>query len=313
MEVVIGGLISSVITAGVTIVIAGTGELLGERAGLLNLGIEGIMSVGAVSAFVIVNTVAPNAWLGLLGAAIVGLIFGIIYGLTSVYLKANQVLIGLALALIGDGLARHIGRPYGGTPSLASFSTYRLPILGNIPILGNALFNQDLFVYFAYFILPFVAAYIIYRTKHGLSLRAVGQNPAAADASGVNVYAIRFLYACVAGTLFGIAGAYLPLALINTWQDGAVAGRGFIALTLVFFAGWNPLFLVLGGLLFGAATSIGFILQVQGWGIDPYFLGMTPYVVTILFVVIAAYIRNRRHPGSSGLGPAALTLPYHRE
>lgn len=313
METIITGILASAVTAGAVIIIAGVGEILAERSGVINLGIEGMMALGAVSGIMIVNSMGVSAWLGLLGAALVGLITGIIFGLAVVKVKVGQLLAGLAFTFIGNGLSRHIGKPFAGQPALDRFAEIKIPVLGDIPILGESLFNHNAVVYGAYFVLPLLAFYIIYKTRHGMEIRAVGQMPAAADASGVDVDRIRFLYSGVAGACAGAAGAYLSLGLVTTWFDVVVAGKGWIAITLVFFSGWNPLYLVLASLLFGGATSVGYALQIQGVRISPFFLNMTPYVATILMLVAAWLARRRRQTDKLGFGPAALGLPYHRE
>jgi ABC-type uncharacterized transport system permease subunit len=313
METVLSGLLSSAVTAGAVIIIAGIGEIMAERTGVMNLGIEGMMSIGAVTAILVINGMKVNAWLGLLGAVLAGLLAGLLFAILAVRIKVNQLLAGLALTFIGNGLSRHIGKVVASQPAFSKFERIKIPFLGDIPILGNALFNHNILVYIAYFVLPAVAFYILFKTRHGLEMRAVGQTPAAADASGVHVDRIRFIYTCIAGAFAGAAGAYLTIALTSTWSDMAVAGRGWVTITLVFFSGWNPLYIVFGALLFGGATSVGYIIQIQGWGISPFFLNMTPYLATILLMLISWLARVRTQPERLGVGPAALGAPYHRE
>jgi len=313
MENILTVILTSAVTAGAVIIIAGVGEILAERTGVINLGIEGMMSLGAVTGIIVVNSFGVSAWMGLLGATFVGMITGMLFAFSVVKIKANQLLAGLALTFIGNGLARHIGKPFAGQPAADRFAQVKIPFLGDLPILGDFAFNHNVVVYLAYFVLPVIAFYLIYKTRHGLEIRAVGQMPEAADASGVRVDRIRFLYSCVAGALAGAAGAYLSLGLVTTWFDMVVAGKGWIAITLVFFSGWNPLYLVLASLLFGGATSIGYILQIQGVGISPFFLNMSPYVATILMLVAAWLIRRRKQADKLSFGPAALGAPYYRE
>ncbi len=313
METVLTGLLASAVTAGAVIIIAGTGEIMAERTGVMNLGIEGMMSVGAMTAIMIINGMGVSAWLGMLGAALAGLSAGLLFALLAVRLKVDQLLAGLALTFVGNGLARHIGKSVASQPVASRFPQVKIPVLGDIPILGNAVFNHNIVVYIVYFVLPVAAFYLLYKTRHGLEMRAVGQAPEAADASGIHVDRIRFLYTSIAGVLAAAAGAYLSIALTATWSDMAVAGRGWITITLVFFSGWNPLYIVLGALLFGGATSVGYIMQIQGWGISPFFLNMTPYLATILLMLISWLARMRTQPERLGVGPAALGFPYHRE
>jgi simple sugar transport system permease protein len=289
------------------------GELMGERTGMFNFGINGMMSLGALTAIIIVNTVTPNPWLGLVGAAVAGLVMAFLFGLVAIYIKTDQFLVGLAFAFLGDGLSGEIGRSYVGQPAQARFLPIEIPFLSDIPILGKGLFSHSILVYVAYFVLPLLAAYIIYKTRHGLSLRAIGQDPAAADVRGIRVDWLRFLYTCLNGILAGIAGASLTLSLSPSWNNSVVAGRGWIAISLVIFSNWNPIFVVFGAILFGAATSIGFIAQVQGWGIPTSLLFMLPYLATLLLMVISALTRKRKGVDMIGIGPAALGLPFHRE
>jgi simple sugar transport system permease protein len=228
-------------------------------------------------------------------------------------LKADQLLVGLAFGFIGRGLSELIGNPVGSVPTLDRFQAVRIPLLADLPIIGEALFNNNPLVYVGFFILPFAAYFIIYRTRHGIAIRAVGQDPAAADASGINVHHIRFLYSTFASMMFAIAGAYLTLALTRSWTNGVVAGRGWIVLTLVFFSRLNPFLLVLGAVLFGGATSLNFFVQIQGWGINSYFLSMLPYILTLLLILITNIKRRRIHPEAAGMNPAFLGQPYHRE
>jgi ABC-type uncharacterized transport system permease subunit len=313
LEQLIAGIVASTITAGVVVCIAGMGELLGQRTGMFNFGINGMISMGALFAIIVVNSVVPNPWLGLLGAAAAGLAMAIILGIAAVYLKADVFLIGLALSFLGDGLSGEIGRAFVGKPAQARFLPIKFPILSDIPIVGNAIFNQSILVYLAYFILPLFVAYIIFKTRHGLSIRAVGQDPAAADVRGIHVDRIRFLYTCLNGALAGIAGAYLTLSLSPSWANNVVAGRGWIAIALVIFSNWNPIFIMFGAILFGAATSLGFVAQIQGWGISTSILFMLPYLATLLLMLLSALVRRLRGVQKKGIGPAALGLPFYRE
>ena len=197
----------------------------------------------------------PIAWVGLLGGALIGLLMGIVFAIITVWFKADQILTGLGFGLIGDGLSRQIGKSFAGSPTPNAFPHIRLPLLGQIPILGDGLFNQNLVIYLAYLVLPALAYVIIYRTRHGIAIRAVGQDPAAADAAGVPVDRIRFLYTSIAGMMFGLAGAFLTLVLTRSWTDGVATAQGWIIITLVFFSRFDPKYLVMGALLFGGATT----------------------------------------------------------
>jgi general nucleoside transport system permease protein len=300
---------TSAVLAGGVLALAALGETLGERVGVINLGLEGLIAMGAVVAVLAVFTTG-NPWLGLLAAAAIGLALGSIFALAAVVVRANQILCGLALTFIGLGLAKSIGNPVAGRPVTAQFVAVRLPLLSDIPILGRSLFNQPIPVYFALLLLPVSLHFLLFRTRHGLNIRAVGEDPGSADVAGISVMSIRFLYVCVGAALTTIAGAYLTLVFIPTWSDGVTAGRGWIAIALVIFARYQPLRVVLGAILFGFVTALGFAAQALNWPISPVVLSALPYVLTLL-VLIGPALRLRT--ANAGGAPAALGQPYFRE
>ena len=308
---VISGIVLAAVASGAVIVLAALGELLAERSGVQNLGLEGMMAMGAVVALLTERAV-PNPYVGLLAAILVGLLLGAVFATATVTFKANQVLCGLGLAFLGTGLAARMGTSVSGWPAPATFPNIRIPLLADIPIVGKALFDQSILVYFAYFVLPPLVAFLIYRTRHGMHVLAVGENPGAADVCGIPVDRIRFLYTCVGGILAAVGGAYITLAYTPSWVEGITGGRGWIAIALVIFGGWRPLPVVLGALLFGAVTSIGFVAQVQNWGIPSAFLSMLPYLGTIALMGLSVFMRSKtlRRVSTS---PAALGTPYIRE
>jgi ABC-type uncharacterized transport system permease subunit len=308
---VISGIVLAAVTSGAVIVLAALGELLAERSGVQNLGLEGVMAMGAVVAL-LTERVVPNPYVGLSAALAVGLLLGVIYAGATVTCKANQVLCGLGLAFLGTGLAARLGTSVSGWPAPATFPSIRIPLLAGIPIIGEALFNQCILVYLAYFILPPLVAFLLYRTRHGMHVRAVGENPGAADVCGINVDRMRFLYTCVGAMLAAAGGAYITLAYTPSWVEGITGGRGWIAIALVIFGAWRPLPVVLGALLFGAVTSIGFVAQVQNWGIPSAFLAMLPYLATIALMGLPVLLRSRTSRRMS-TSPAALGTPYIRE
>jgi len=228
-----------------------------------------------------------------------------------VVVRANQVLCGLALTLIGTGLAATIGKAYSGMPSPAVFAPVAIPVLSDIPVIGRGLFNQNVLVYLIYLVLPFAIHYLMFNTRHGLDLRAVGENPAAADAAGIPVGRIRFWYVAAGSALASGAGAYLTLAFVPSWSEGVVAGRGWIAVSLVIFAGYRPLNAVLAALLFGLITSLGFVGQARNWPIAAPLLSMLPYLGTMAFIIVPvlAFPRIKRLLAA----PAALGEPYFRD
>jgi simple sugar transport system permease protein len=304
------GLLHTAVLAGGVPALAALGEVLSERVGVINLGVEGLMALGAITAVITVVGCA-NPYLGFLAAFAVGLAVGIGFALVTVQIRANQVLCGLALTLMGTGFAATLGKPYAGTPLPAIFQPVVIPYLSRIPLLGEALFSQNILVYVIYLILPLGLHFLMFHTRHGLNLRAVGENPAAADAAGIAVQRIRFCYVTLGAGFAAAAGAYLTLCFVPSWSDGVVAGRGWIAVALVIFAGFRPINAVLGALLFGATTALGFLGQARNWPVAPALLSMLPYLGTLALMIVpaAASPRLRRLLAA----PAALGLPYFRD
>jgi general nucleoside transport system permease protein len=294
------------VAAGTTIVYAAAGEIVAERAGVLNLGLEGIMLVGAVIGFMATNA-SGSLGVGVLVALLAGGAMGLLHAVLTVSLRANQVVSGLALTIFGTGLSALVGRNSVGNPARATFHVLRIPGLADIPGVGRIFFRQNLLVYVGY-VLVVLLWVVLYRTRLGLHLRAVGEKASTADAMGVNVTAVRYGAVVVGASLAGLAGAYLSLARTPGWNEGMTAGRGWIAIGLVIFARWNPLGAILGGYLFGLMESLNFQAQAVGITISPFFLGMLPYLFTVVAVIVAAVGRARR------LGaPADLGIPYERE
>ncbi|MGE0004302.1 MAG: ABC transporter permease [Parvibaculaceae bacterium] len=304
------GILTTAVAAGAVLAIAGMGELLGERVGIFNLGLEGLMSLGAVMAVIVVNSGHGVAF-GLVAVAVMGLVVGAIFAFGAVVLRADQVLCGIALTFAGVGFAAWIGRPYAGQPVDALLEPIAIPVLNQLPIVGPALFRQNALVYLGYFVLPVLVHLLLFNTRHGIELRAVGENPAAADAAGVRVMAIRYCYVMIGSALAAVAGAYLTLAYVPAWSEGLVAGRGWIALGLVAFANFMPLQVMVGAILFGLLSSLGFAAQANGWPVPSIVFIVTPYVGTVLFLFVRAL--SQRRGGRLSLGPAALGLPYFRD
>jgi simple sugar transport system permease protein len=306
----IAGLMQTAILSGGVLALGALGEVLGERVGVVNLGVEGLMALGAITGIATVVAI-PSPILGFGLALCLGLFAGMIFAGAVVYVRANQVLCGLALTLMGTGLANMIGKAYSGIPAPATFAPIAIPWLSEIPLFGRAFFTQNVLVYLIYIVLPFLLRYLVFRTRHGLDLRAVGENPAAADAAGIPVQRIRFWYVAIGGAFAAGAGAYLTLAFVPAWSEGVVAGRGWIAVALVIFAGYRPLNVVLAALLFGLITSLGFVGQARNWPIAAPILSMLPYLGTIalMIVPVLAWHRVRRLMAA----PAALGEPYFRD
>ena len=313
-EALIVSILAITIRAGASLLYATLGEIFTERSGVLNLGVEGIMLVGAATAFA-VSYHGGNAWLGLGAAILIGALLSLIHAFLTITLRAEQVVSGLALTIFGVGLAAFMGQRLGpgGTTMVglegATFGRIPIPGLSSLPIVGPALFNQDLMVYMLYILVP-VLSFWLYRTQPGLHLRAVGENPAASDAMGVDVTGVRYVYTLVGGMLMGMAGAHLSLGYLQGWADNITGGRGWIAIALVIFATWDPMRAVLGALLFGGINAIQFRMQAMGTTIPPAFLNMLPYIVTILVLVLITWRESR---GKRTGAPTALGLPYIRE
>ncbi len=302
------------IQAGTSLVFATLGEIFTERSGILNLGLEGIMIMGAMSAFAAVFH-AQSLVIGLLVALLVGGLLASIHAFLTISLRTDQVVTGLALTLFGSGLASFLGQRLGpeGKPLVGQvgpkFTKVAIPLLSDIPFLGEPLFKQDPLVYLMYVIIP-LAGFYIYKTRMGLHLRAVGENPATADAMGVNVSRTRYAYTIFGGMLIGLGGAHLSLAYTPGWTENLTGGRGWIAIALVIFATWDPFRAVIGAVLFGGVNAIQFRLQARGTTIPAAFLSMLPYLFTIVVLVVITWWEAF----SKRIGaPAALGLPYVRE
>ena len=299
--------LTSAVVFGTPLILAALGELIAERSGVLNLSVEGMMLVGAASGFVVtLNT--ENIYLGLSAAMIGGGLLALIHAFLCVSLRANQIVSGLTLALLGAGLSAFIGRDAGGFPVPQYITAIRIPLLADIPIIGPALFDQDIIVYAAILMLP-AAALIINRTRLGLGLRATGESPAAADASGIPVIAVRYVSVVLGGVLAGLAGSYFSIVYTRVWSDNLTAGRGWIAIALVIFASWRPMLLLPGALLFGFIDSLNIQLQTLGIKLSTDILGMLPYVITLIALTLV-WVRQRR--GGRGV-PLSLGVPYERE
>ena len=310
-EQVIAGIFITAIASGTVFVLASLGELLTERTGVLNLGLEGIMALGAITAIITVSK-APNPMVGLLAAVAVGAMAGALFAVATVLLKANQIICGLATTFLGTGLAGSIGASYSGQPAGATFQPIRIPVLGDLPLVGDALFNHNIVVYISYLVLPVLITFILYHTRHGMNLRSVGEDPGTADACGIRVTGIRFMYTTLGGAMAAAGGAYLTLAFTPSWTEGVTSGRGWIAIALVIFGKWRPTLVVFGALLFGAVTSLSYVAQAQGWGIPSAFLSMTPYVGTLVLMIVPVLLIHQSQR-KLGTAPTALGLPYYRE
>lgn len=304
------GLLSSAIKAAMPIFFATLGEIYTEKSGQLNLGVEGMMMMGAVIGFMMAYLTGNPFW-ALLGALLAGALGGLIYAFLTITLKSNQEVTGLALTIFGTGFASFFGKKYVGLPVPESvksfFEPLSVPLLNKIPFLGEVFFNQNVLVYLSYLLVIWTLFYF-FRTRPGLNLRAVGENPAAADSAGVSVAFYKYTHTILGGALAGLGGAYLSLVTIPVWQEGVTGGRGWIAVALVIFASWHPFKALLGALLFGGLDILGFRLQGAGIQISQYLLDLLPYLCTVLAIIIS----TRKHK-LENKAPKSLALSYFRE
>jgi simple sugar transport system permease protein len=307
------------VASGTVLLFATIGEIFAERSGILNLGVEGMMLIGAMSGFS-TALATGNPWLGVLAAVIAAGLLSLVHALICITLHGDQVVSGLALTFLGTGLSLVFGEGLSKAGAVSLLPRFSIPLVSSIPLLGPILFmNQNIMVYLGYLLVP-LAGYYIYRTRPGMHLRAVGEFPAAADALGINVYALRYFYVLVGGMLAGVAGATISLAVSPGWFSHlTTSGQGWIAIGLVIFAQWDPLRAALGAYSFGALRRM--ILDIQGprflFGLknpffyNPYFgffLQMLPYAFTIVVLVIGSREAIRKRIGA----PASLGLPYIR-
>ena len=294
----------TVVSAATPLLLAATGELVVERSGVLNLGVEGMMLVGAVSAFIAMLTTGSWA-LGIIAGAAAGVLMSMLFSILTLFFLANQVASGLALTLFGVGVSSLLGIPFIGLP-IEKLPSLDIPLVGDIPIVGPLLFGQDFLIYFS--VLMVVAVHwFLFRSRSGLILRAVGESHDAAHSIGYSVIKIRFLAIMFGGAMAGLGGAFLSLSYTPMWVEQMTAGRGWIALALVVFATWKPGRVLIGAYLFGAVTILQLHLQGFGVQIPAQILSMLPYLVTILVLVLIS--RNAARVKLSA--PASLGQIFH--
>lgn len=306
-EATLIGLAVSVLQFGTLLYLAALGETIAEKSGVLNLGVEGMMAIGAVSGFW-VGVETGNAWLALLFAAFAAAAFSLIHGFVSVVMGADQVVSGLALTILGLGLAAFLGRDLVVQPPGARFSSVDLGPLSDIRWIGETIFSMTAVSWLA-LALGGITWFVLSRTRVGLSLRAVGESAATADAAGTPVVKTRLIAVAIGGAMAGLSGAFLTLSLAPGWTEGTTAGRGWIAVALVIFGAWRPGRVLIGSLLFGGLIALEPRLQTFGVDISPILLSMLPYLLTIAVLILIS-IRSRHRPS---VAPAAIGLAYRRE
>jgi simple sugar transport system permease protein len=302
---ILTAIVVATIVAGTPLLIVALGELITERSGVLNLGAEGMMAVGAIAGFAVAHA-THSAVLGVLAAMVAGMIMSGIFAYITLTLLANQVASGLALAIFGVGLSAFVGKPYE-SETLPPVLPLHIPLLSDIPLIGPALFSQQWLVYFSWLLLAGVI-WFLFKTRAGLVLRVIGESPSSAHSIGYPVIRIRYFATLFGGAMAGIGGSFLSLFHTPLWVEGMVSGRGWIALALVVFATWRPLRVLAGAYLFGGVLISQLFVQGSGTSIEipSQFLSMLPYIATIVVLVLIA-----RNPNTIRLNsPVSLGQPY---
>jgi len=303
MEDIIISVAQRTLVAGTPLLLGTIGEVICERSGILNLGVEGVMSIGAVTAFVITFH-TNNPWLGLSAAILAGMLISVIHAFASISLQANQVVSGLALTMLGLGISGLVGKPYVGKPLEMKMNSWAIPGLSDIPYLGPVVFDQSPFFYMAV-ALAVTAWFILKYTTVGIKIRSTGENPKATETLGVSVSMIRYWCVIIGGGFSGMAGANISISYSRSWIEGMTAGRGWIVIALTIFALWSPMRAIVGAFLFGGIFVLQYLLQPLG--ISPSFLAMLPYIATLGVLLIIGLKDSKRLSA-----PAMLGEPYRR-
>lgn len=290
--------LSGAVLGGTAILYAGLGETISERAGVINVGTEGTMLGGALTGFAVALR-SGNVWLGVLAGALAGAVLAAVHGGMVVYRGASQLADGLVLMFLAIGLTDLYGSKYVSSNLQNGFNPIAVPGMSKIPFLGPVLFDHDPLVYASYAAVPLVG-WLLYRTRWGLLLRTAGERPEVLDVYGVSARRVRFAAVVAGGAMAGVGGAQLATAVAHSWSQNMTAGRGFVAVALVIFAGWSPYRLVVGAYLFGAAVTLGNELQIHGFKVNPFMVDSIPYLVTL--AVLVALVRTQGHVVPESLG-----------
>ena len=302
----ISGLLGAMMRMATPIIFATLGEIIAERAGVLNLGIEGIMLMGAMTGF-LVTLLSGSLWLGVLAAALVGMALALLMAFLAVYLGLSQHVSGLGITIFSTGLAMFVYRLHVGSPTVPPtvepFKQLAVPILSSIPVIGPGLFHQYALTYIAWLLVP-VLSIILYKTNIGLKIRTVGESPVVADTVGVNVNLTRTLCLLAGGALMGVGGSFLTLAHQNMFLMDVIGGRGWVAIAMVIFGNWDPVKGTLGALIFGFLDGLQLRLQGLGFHIPFHIFLMIPYLLTIVALIGVS---------RKAMVPAGLLKPYRRE
>jgi len=303
MEEIIISVANRTLVAGTPLLLGTIGEVICERSGNLNLGVEGVMAIGAVTAF-IVTFYTNSPWLGLCAAILAGMLISTVHAFASITLQANQVVSGLALTMLGLGISGLVGKPYVGKPLAVKMNTWSVPVLSDIPFIGPIFFDQSPYFYMAV-ALAIGAWFVFHHTTMGIKIRSTGENPKATETHGINVYLIRYGCVLIGGGFSGMAGAHLSTSYSKSWIEGMTAGRGWIVIALTIFALWSPIRAIVGAFLFGGIFVLQYLLQPLG--ISPSFLAMLPYIGTLLVLLLIG-LRDSKKLSA----PAMLGEPYKR-
>jgi simple sugar transport system permease protein len=307
--IIIVSLLSATIRSGTIVLYSTIGAIFNERSGILNLGIEGMMLMGAFMGFYVALHTS-SLFLAILCAAIVGGLMALIHAFITITMRANQVVSGLALTMFGGGLSAYFGKDLVGLTLSAkvmqAIEPVPIPVLNKIPILGDILFNHNILVYIS-FVIPFAAWYVLNKTRWGLAIRSSGEEPLSSEIMGIKVIKVRYISTVVGGIFCGIGGAYLSVGYTPLWIQGMTAGRGWITIALVIFSNWNPLIAFGGAYLFGGLEALQLRLQALGFNVPTFLLATTPYLFTIIFLLLITLKGTR-----SNL-PKNLGIPYFRE
>ncbi|KGR89538.1 ABC transporter permease [Ureibacillus massiliensis 4400831 = CIP 108448 = CCUG 49529] len=300
-------IIVAAISGGTSLLFAILGGILNEKAGVINLGAEGIMLVGAVMSavtFLQTKSLISTFFIVLIIAGILGLL----HAFLCITLRVNQIVSGLAITLFGSGLSAYIGKSVAGAPIPVSVPKVEISFIEQIPVIGQVLSSLDIFIWLSIGLAIILYIYM-YKTSWGLHLKAVGDNPATSDATGISVIKYKYLHVIAGSMLMGLAGFYLIMVYSTSWMEGMTSGRGWIAVALVIFARWNPLLAIFAAYFFGGLDSLGFRMQLFEIPIPSYFLKMVPYIATIIVLMIIGW-KNRHKPS---IEPKSLGMPYTRE
>jgi simple sugar transport system permease protein len=315
MTELIASLLAITLRSGTSLIYATIGEIYTERSGILNLGVEGMMLMSALTSFATVYYTG-NLFLSILVAMLVGGTLASLHAFLSVSMRANQVVSGLSITLFGSGMASFLGQRLGPESNSgylvglvgSKFEPISIPLLRKLPGIG-AIFNQDILTYIVYLLLP-LSWFYLYKTRNGLNLRSVGENPQTADAMGIDVGKVRYMYTIFGGMLVGIGGAHLSLSYAPGWTENITGGRGWIVIALVIFSMWNPARAIWGAILFGGINAVQFRLQASGTTIPASYLNMLPYLATVFVLVVLTWWEAL----SKRIGaPSALAKSYMRE